>query len=190
MALFYSPKLGFDGEKAGGSPTGTLDETVTRLLNYSVGSQCSTCFGCPNKGRRPILGLRAAHKYNCNETPLQHMLWRRKSPESLYAQNKNSFSSSKWFAMSVISENHSPRCWKSSLLNSGHETDSPLVTFSHSPFLRCFSPSIHSFLPYPQVGNFIVPFSFRCLCISNEFHSKCGSWPHPFLKHSNSALSK
>ena len=36
MALFYSPKLGFDGEKAGGSPTGTLDETVTRLLNYSV----------------------------------------------------------------------------------------------------------------------------------------------------------
>ena len=127
---------------------------------------------------------------NCNETPLQHMFWRRKSPESLYAQNKNSFSSSKWFAMSVISKNHSPRCWKSSLPNSGHEPDSPPVTFSHSPFLRCFSPSIHSFLPYPQVGNFIVPFSFRCLCISNEFHSKCGSWPHPFLKHSNSALSK
>lgn len=38
MALFYSPKLGFDGEEAEGSPTGTLDETVTRLLNYSVGS--------------------------------------------------------------------------------------------------------------------------------------------------------
>ena len=36
MALFYSLKLGFDGEEAGVSPTGTLDETVTRLLNYSV----------------------------------------------------------------------------------------------------------------------------------------------------------
>lgn len=36
MALFYSPKLGFDGEEAEGSPTGTLDETVTCLLNYSV----------------------------------------------------------------------------------------------------------------------------------------------------------
>jgi len=74
MALFYSPKLGFDGEGAGGSPTGTLDETVTRLLNYSVEALSSSrrvdrvSIGArqvlivPNKGRRPILGLGVDHK--------------------------------------------------------------------------------------------------------------------------------
>lgn len=74
MVLFYSPRLGFDGEEAGASPTGTLDETVTRLLNYSVEALSSSrrvdrvaisarqVLIVPNKGRRPILGLAVAHK--------------------------------------------------------------------------------------------------------------------------------
>jgi hypothetical protein len=47
-----------------------------------------------------------------------------------------------------------------------------------------------SLLLQSQLGSFIVPCSFRCLCISKLFHSRCGSWPQPFLKHSNSALLK
>lgn len=44
MTLFYFPTLGFDGERAGDSPTGTLDETVTRLLNYSVEALFQSAF--------------------------------------------------------------------------------------------------------------------------------------------------
>lgn len=44
MTLFYFPTLGFDGEGAGDSPTGTLDETVTRLLNYSVEALFQSAF--------------------------------------------------------------------------------------------------------------------------------------------------
>jgi hypothetical protein len=41
-----------------------------------------------------------------------------------------------------------------------------------------------------HLGIFMVPCSLRCLCMSKAFHNKCGSWPQPLRRHSNSARSR
>lgn len=43
---------------------------------------------------------------------------------------------------------------------------------------------------YSHESIFIVPFSAKFWCILKAWNSMCGSWPMPFLRHSNSARSR